>query len=200
MNALLICSSRHHGNTRRLAEAMAPELRARIVSPGEITAEDVDRADLVGLGSGVYFGMFAPDLRRLLHSLPDQSGKPCILYSTSGLPSLTRIWHGYPKWLAVRHGFKPVGEFGCAGYDTVGPLKWLGGLNRGHPNPSDLKRAACFARALAARYLDEGHNSNKPLDMKPTARGPFAGPNPTSAAGPQTNATDPASASRHSVT
>ena len=41
-----------------------------------------------------------------------------------------------------------LGEFQCPGYDTWGPFKSIGGLNRGRPNKSDMARARLLANEL----------------------------------------------------
>jgi len=52
----------------------------------------------------------------------------------------------------LRHkGYKVLGDFNCRGFDTVGPLRFLGGLNRGRPNHGDLARAKLFAREARVR-------------------------------------------------
>ena len=50
-----------------------------------------------------------------------------------------------------------IGEFSCRGYDTVGPLSFVGGLNREHPNETDLAQAVAFAQKLLASF--ENHHS-----------------------------------------
>ena len=59
------------------------------------------------------------------------------------------------------NGFEVVGEFHCAGFDTVGPLRWFGGLNRHHPDERDLNSAAAFARRLLIESFDA--DSAQPL-------------------------------------
>ncbi|MGV8176958.1 MAG: hypothetical protein ACP5NX_04105 [Candidatus Bilamarchaeaceae archaeon] len=44
--------------------------------------------------------------------------------------------------------FNIIAEFACKGWDTFGPLKMVGGINRGRPNDGDLKKAKEFARKL----------------------------------------------------
>jgi flavodoxin len=41
-----------------------------------------------------------------------------------------------------------VDEFGCAGLNTNGFLKFFGGMNKGRPNAEDLKQAEDFALTL----------------------------------------------------
>ncbi|MFT4200221.1 flavodoxin family protein [Gordonia sp. (in: high G+C Gram-positive bacteria)] len=146
--ALLVCVSVSHGNTRRVAEAMAPVLGARVVEPEDITADDLVGCDLVGFGSGIYNQRVHPRLRDFVAALPDESmtGR-AFVFGTSGFPPLTTK----PLHRRLRRaGFTVDGEFFCRGYDTSPPFGWFGGAKRERPNGSDLESAREFARTLIA--------------------------------------------------
>lgn len=149
---LVICASMHHGNTARVARCIAEVLQADVRPPDAVTATDLDDHGLVGFGSGVYYGRLHESLFVWLARLPD-AGDPsraAFVFSTSGLPCLAKLWHAPLKRLLARKGFDVVGEFACRGYDTWGPLRIAGGLNRSHPDERDLERARAFARRIAA--------------------------------------------------
>jgi hypothetical protein len=40
------------------------------------------------------------------------------------------------------------GEFSCLGFNTSGPLRFVGGKNKEHPNEEDLDNARKFALGL----------------------------------------------------
>lgn len=146
---LIIVKSYHHGNTAKVAEAIGEVLQATLLDPDEVTSDSLDGYTLVGFGSGIYFGMFHPALKRTIRQLSTMvPNRPAFVFSTSGLPFLSRLWHLPIKWKLRKKGFDVIGEFRCAGFDTVGPLWLIGGLNRGHPNSRDLSRARDFAKAL----------------------------------------------------
>ena len=42
-----------------------------------------------------------------------------------------------------------VGRFQCKGFDTFGPFKLIGGLQKGHPDEEDLKEAVEFYRKIS---------------------------------------------------
>jgi flavodoxin len=146
---LIICASFHHGNTRRIAEAMANEIGATILLPDEVGPAQLDDYDLVGWGSGIYFGMHAESLRRLAASLPPKP-RQVFIFSTAGLPFLRSWFHAGLRGTLQGRGCTVLGEFSCRGWDTVGPLAWFGGIDRNHPNEKDLQRARSFASSLAA--------------------------------------------------
>lgn len=152
---LVICKSSHHQNTQRVASVIADVLKADLCTPASVSSEVLRDYDLIGFGSGIYFGRFDSSLRAWIQHLPDSTSEDlrnAFIFSTSGLSFLWRLWHWPLRRLLTRKGFKVIREFHCSGLDTVGPLRFVGGLNRQHPTKRDLENAATFARALAATF------------------------------------------------
>lgn len=150
LRTLIICKSVHHQNTAKVAHVMAEVLQADMVAPEDATHEMVQDYNLLGLGSGIYFGRFHSALRKWVRSLPVEPSerRQAFVFSTSGLAFLWPAWHWPLKVQLGKRGVAVVAEFHCRGFDTVGPLWLLGGLNRQHPDQADLNNAAAFARAL----------------------------------------------------
>jgi flavodoxin len=150
---LILCKSVHHGNTAKVAEALAGVLTAEIADPEAPSRPSLQGRPLVGFGSGVYYGRMHEALFDWLHGLPDaaEATTPAFVFSTSGLPWLAWLWHRPLRDLLARKGFRVVGEFACGGFDTWGPLWLAGGLNRAHPDGRDLERARAFATRMARR-------------------------------------------------
>jgi hypothetical protein len=44
-----------------------------------------------------------------------------------------------------------VDEFACKGFNTNSFLKYIGGMNKGHPDAEDLAEAGRFAISLAGK-------------------------------------------------
>jgi flavodoxin len=154
---LIVCKSAHHGNTAKVAEAMAGELGAEIAAPEAVSYTSIAGRPIIGFGSGVYYGRMHEALYEWLHGLPDapEATTPAFVFSTSGLPWLTWFWHRPLRRLLARKGFRFLGEFSCGGYDTWGPLWLTGGLNKNHPDERDLERARTFAAEMV-RKLSSG--------------------------------------------
>ncbi|MFM7291961.1 MAG: flavodoxin family protein [Planctomycetia bacterium] len=150
---LILCKSVHHGNTAKVAKAMAGVLGAEIAAPEAVPYTSLQDRPLVGFGSGVYYGRMHDGLHEWLQGLPESPGAmtPAFVFSTSGLPRLAWFWHRPLRRLLARKGFHIVGEFSCGGHDTWGPLGLTGGLNRTHPDERDLERARAFAYAMERR-------------------------------------------------
>ena len=156
MSAIVVCASRSHGNTRKIAEVMAEVLDARVVSPAEVEAPELASYDVVGFGSGVYAMRLDAELRKLVDSLPAGEGRHAFVFATSGAPELP--WWGYTREVRIAlesRRYRIAGTFTCRGWDTWGPLGCVGGINRGRPNAVDLRDAERFAAELRDRHMTE---------------------------------------------
>ncbi len=149
LETLIVCVSESHGNTRRVAEAIGAELDADVVEPEDV--DDIGRYDLIGFGSGIYFGSVHYRLLDLVDRIPTGGGRGAFTFSTSG--SFLLPWLGTTgvRDRLQKRGYHMLGDFNCRGFDTVGPLRLIGGLNRGRPDDRDLARAAAFARDIRSR-------------------------------------------------
>lgn len=149
MKALLVCVSVSHGNTRKVADAMADVLGAEVVTPGDVDVSAVGDYDLVGFGSGIFGMAFHPRLRDFVETLMPAARTRAFVFATSGGPELP-LWQYTRRMvdLLETKGFEVVGTFRCRGYDTWLPLRLIGGINRGHPNAKDLDAAKSFAAGL----------------------------------------------------
>ena len=89
-------------------------------------------------------------LLQFVEALPAVMGKRAFIFSTSGEGEIQR--HATVKELLMNRGFSIVGDFSCKGWDSWGPLKLVGGTNKGRPNADDLEDARVFARGLKEKY------------------------------------------------
>jgi len=145
MNTLIIFHSEHHGNTEKVAKRIAAVLNAELVSSQKIDFDDVREFDLVGIGSGVYYGHFHEKLFKFIDRLPAQIGRKAFVFSTTGSKSYGERANHSAKLKLKEKGFDVVGEFTCLGFDTALSTE---GINRGSPSTEDLNAAEDFARSL----------------------------------------------------
>jgi len=165
MKTLIVYALVHHQNTEKVAKVMAEELGADLVPVGEAQPETLTAYDLIGFGSGIYGRKFHKTLLQMEKprftsisfraacpgpSLPAVTGKQGFIFSTRG--GREGPGHAALKEMLVNRGFSITGEFSCKGWDTVGPLKLFGGINKGRPNEDDLEGARVFARGLKEKY------------------------------------------------
>jgi flavodoxin len=150
MKTLILYTSVHHQNTEKVAKVMAEELGADLVSIGQVQPETLTAYDLIGFGSGIYYMKFHKTLLEFVGVLPIVTEKRAFIFSTSGDGGIQS--HAALKEQLVNRGFSIVGDFSCNGWDTWGPLKLVGGTNKGRPNEEDLQEARVFARGLKEKY------------------------------------------------
>ncbi|MGM0629216.1 MAG: flavodoxin family protein [Patescibacteria group bacterium] len=152
MKTIIIYASIHHGNTEKIAKEIGSVLGAEVLKFSEVSQEDIEKADLVGFGSGIYFAKFHKALTSLTKGLPDMEGKSAFFFSTSGMKGnglLNRSHDKFRRTLKER-GFEVGGDFNCPGYDTYSVLKLAGGIHKGRPDQRDLEKAREFAESIKA--------------------------------------------------
>ena len=143
MKAVIVYHSSHHGNTRKLVEAIARGRDVTLVDASAAKSADLSGYELIGFASGIYFGKFHEDVLEFAkNNLPE--GKKVFFLSTYGGSSNTRAIEEAVKAKSAQI----VGRFGCKGYDTFGPFKLVGGIAKGRPDEADLKNACDFFDGL----------------------------------------------------
>jgi flavodoxin len=154
VKSLVIVFSYHHGNTEKIAHAIANVLGAEVKTPQQVYPEKLREYDLIGFGSGIYSATFDPSVLTLADRLSCAAGKKAFLFSTYGAPAfaVTRDFvadnHAEMRKKLELKGYTIIGEFGCAGWNTNSFLNYFGGLNKGRPDADDLKNAEAFARDM----------------------------------------------------
>jgi flavodoxin len=150
LKALIIYISVHHGNTEKVAKVMVNILDATLLQVRQADANMLEQYDLIGFGSGIYFGKHHESLLDFVDKLPVLTNKKAFIFSTSGLRKIPFV-HNFDKPLRKklqRKGFDIIGEFSCRGLDTYRATKLVGGVNKGRPNANDLRQAEDFASGL----------------------------------------------------
>ncbi|MGD0725352.1 MAG: flavodoxin family protein [Spirochaetia bacterium] len=168
VKSLVIVYSYHHGNTARIARAMADALGAEVKTLGDVRPEELRGYELVGFGSGIDSSRHYKPLLDLADALPHAAGRRAFIFSTCGIPAsifgkryienYAEESHAALRKKLMSKGYTVAGEFNCAGFNTNSFLKYFGGVNKGRPDAGDLEHAAAFARNLKARA---GNNPGK---------------------------------------
>lgn len=142
--ALCYCSV-HHGNTRKVLEAMAQEQPVQLIDIASSDAVSLEDFDVIGFASGIYgFEMHQNLVKFAQQYLP--TGKKVFFVYTYGLTKGTGA--RALSELARQRGAILLGEYGCRGFDTFGPLKLIGGIAKGHPDDLDLQNARDFFQRI----------------------------------------------------
>jgi flavodoxin len=151
MKSIIIVHSYHHGNTEKIAYAIAEELNADVLTVPDINAEKLHEYDLIGFGAGIDSGKHYKPMLDFAKQLPKASGSKAFIFSTVGVTGKNKIARDHETLRQILHkkGYDIVAEFGCKGYNTNSILKCFGGINKGRPNDDDLNNAAKFAIELS---------------------------------------------------
>jgi flavodoxin len=146
----IVYVSIHHGNTEKVAKVFAKILNADLKKPEQISPNGLLNFDLIGIGSGIYFGKHHKSLLEFAEKLPP-TNKKAFIFSTNG-GNIGRMksenFHKPLRTILTAKGFNIVGEFNSPGFDTYGALKLIGGISKGRPNEEDLRNAESFAANL----------------------------------------------------
>lgn len=145
MRTAVVYYSQHHGNTKKLIDAIAAKHDVTMIDATKQTTADLSEFDLVGFASGIYYSKFHKSVLQFAqNNLPE--GKKVFFLYTYGAKK-----NGYTKAIREAVSGKNAqiqGEFGCLGFNTFGPFKLIGGIAKGHPDQTDLKNAVAFFEGL----------------------------------------------------
>lgn len=150
MKILIIIRSSHMGNTRKIAEAMAQTAPVTIAEFENISDYNLHDYDIVGFGSGIYFGKHDTKIMEFVKNACDKKAYTFV-FSTSGAAAFEK--NNKPLVDLLKSKNKIVlGSFGCKGFDNFGPFKLVGGINKKHPDENDFKESQKFIESVIKNY------------------------------------------------
>ncbi|SFB35492.1 Flavodoxin [Acetitomaculum ruminis DSM 5522] len=142
--AIIICASTHHGNTRKLANAIADKYGVEIVDATKTKEKDLSEYDLIGFASGIYAGkLHQAVINFAKNNLSKNKDVFYIITSAMGKDQYKSI-----ETAIEGKNANVVGTFACKGYNTFGPFKLVGGTAKGHPDTDDINNALRFYEGL----------------------------------------------------
>ena len=145
MKSIIIYASTHHGNTRKVVEAIANELSIEVVDVAKIQEKDLRDYDLIGFASGIFFTKYSEQVLNFARvNLP--VNKDVFFIATAGNP-MNGNFNSIAE-IARDKKCNERGRFQCKGFDTYGPFKLIGGIQKGHPDETELKEAVEFFKGL----------------------------------------------------
>ena len=145
MTTAIVYYSKHHGNTKKLLDAIAAKNEVTLIDVTEQPSADLSGYDRIGFASGIYYNSFAKQLLSFAQAhLPEK--KDVFYLFTHGAPKgvfLTAIHR-----IAEQKQCKEIGSYHCLGFDTFGPFKLVGGIAKGHPTEEEINEAVAFYQKL----------------------------------------------------
>lgn len=144
MKVAIAYYSQHHGNTKKLLDAIKELGDIKLINVVERKEVDLSDYDIIGFASGIYYGKFSEEaIEFAKKNLP--SKKPVFLINTYGFK---RDYTKEMKRIITEKSCRLLGTYGCRGFDTFGPFKLVGGIAKGHPDENDVKGAIEFFRRI----------------------------------------------------
>lgn len=120
-----------------------PEVKLIDVSVTKVA--ELNGYDRIGIASGIYYSKFAKPLMEYLAThLPE--GKEVFALYTCG--QMRASYTKDVKALVEEKEGSYLGEYACLGFDTFGPFKLVGGLQKGHPTAEEIQGAVDFYKGI----------------------------------------------------
>ena len=144
-NTVIVYASKHHGNTKKLLEAIAEQEDVELLDIAENEQYDLSGYDRIGIASGIAYGKYYPQMLKFIeNNLP--CDKDVFYIHTAGDPRENHA--DSEKKIAEEKNCRCLGVFYCKGFDTFGPFKLVGGINKNRQNTEDMEQAVQFYRGL----------------------------------------------------
>lgn len=151
MKTAIIFESYHHGNTKKICDAIGQKYDVALIDArGSI--EDLEKYDLLGFASGVSFGKYYATITDVIRNKLPQ-GKNVFFIYTCGRPN--KNYTKEVKEIALGKNCRILGAYGCKGYDTYGPFKLIGGINKENPTAEEINAAVEFFEDMLKRCEGE---------------------------------------------
>lgn len=141
MKTAIVYYSAHHGNTKKLLDAIAEKHEIKLIDVTKNKNADISGYDRIGFASGIYYSSFAKQILSYAElNLPN--GKDVFFINTCG--SKRKGYFNAIRKIAKLKGCREIGSYECLGFDTFGPFKLIGGISKGHPTESEINEVVRF--------------------------------------------------------
>lgn len=151
MKTAIVYYSQHHGNTKKLVDAIGAAFDVTLIDVTETRTVDLTGYDCIGFASGIYFSSFAKQVLAFAENcLPEN--KAVFFLNTCGFQSPVLYFDGIRR-VAKRKNCRELGSYQCLGYDTFGPFKAVGGIAKGHPDKADLDGVVAFYQRIMEKEI-----------------------------------------------
>lgn len=140
---VIIYTSYHHHNTLNLLKQVLNPDNYTWINLLQEQEIDLTNYQTVILASGIYFGKMEKRMLSFIsmHQKELQTKKLAVIITSGRAP---KNYQKSTKRYFEKLGLTSVPIFACLGFDTFGPLRLLGGLNKGRPNRDDAHQLQAF--------------------------------------------------------
>lgn len=148
MKTAIVYASMHHGNTKKLVDAIAGKYPVTVFDAKTVPAADLTGYDLIGFASGIAWGKFYESVERFAQAGLPEGKQVFFLYTCA---DNSRDFAVSLRAIAAKRGAKDLGTYACKGFNTYGPWKLVGGMNKKHPTADEIQGAVDFFAALVRK-------------------------------------------------
>ncbi|HRX13408.1 MAG TPA: flavodoxin family protein [Eubacteriales bacterium] len=145
MKTAIVYYSAHHGNTKKLIDAIASQGDVTLIDTSKVKNTDLSNYDLIGFASGIYYQKLHESVLQFAKNNLPVNKKTFIIY-TCGVD--VKSYPDAIKRIIEEKEGNILGVYSCPGYDTFGPFKLVGGIKKGHPNEAEIDAAVKFFKEL----------------------------------------------------
>ena len=145
MKTAIIYYSNHHGNTKKVLDAIKAGNDVELIDVTTDKSADLTAFDRIGIASGIYYSSIAKPLAAFAREKIHEE-KEVFFIGTCG--SKRKGYFDEIRSITDEKKCRYLGEFLCQGYDTFGPFKLVGGIAKGHPTSDELSDAVKFYEGL----------------------------------------------------
>lgn len=141
MKTAILYVSVHHGNTKKIIDAIASKNEVTVFDVLSKDKIDLDEYNVIGIASGIAYGKYYPQMIKYLEeNMP--GNKKVFFIHTAGSPR--ESFNTSVKTITDARGCACLGTYFCKGFDTYGPFRLVGGIAKGHPTDSEIRGALEF--------------------------------------------------------
>ncbi len=147
MRTCIVYASTHHGNTKKVIDAIAKEFDVDLIDATSVKEKDISSYDVIGFASGIYGAQFHQAVQNFASVNMPHDKKVFFVMTSATNKDFSK---GFIRTIENRNP-KILGAFTCKGYNTFGPFKLVGGTGKGHPDETDLKNAVEFYKTTVLK-------------------------------------------------
>ena len=142
---VIVYTSMHHGNTFKLVKAISDKYHIEIIDATEKSVVDLQKYDVIGFASGIDFGKFYETIENFAKENLPIKKQVFFLYTCA---MERKGFTNSMREIVAKKDAEVLGEYGCKGYNTYGPWKVIGGMNKKHPTEEEILLAVKFFENL----------------------------------------------------
>ena len=134
MKTAIVFFSVHHGNTKKLVDAIAKQHEVTLIDLTKTKYADLTEFNRIGIASGIYYNKFSKQIMDFVFdNLP--YGKDVFFLCTSSFLRSSNF--NLIRHVVESRGCRELGGYQCLGYGTYGPFE-RDGIAEGHPTDEEI--------------------------------------------------------------